>query len=1085
MQRSVSPAGSGLGSSPPSPGASPRADGATACVTKGCGNLGNPGSYCGLCLQCWLGSDPLAQLPPVEMHPTQLDSAQKLPQLLLQASGEARPGAPAVDAEDWRRHSNAAVRLEESRRRSSGGALSVSTERLDPGLTPSLDHWPCRKCTFSNALSAVECQMCNHPRHWNCPDCCFENPGGRKGCPHSACLSCGSLREWTCSRCTFTNRLPASVCGACEWRVAPGQPHPLPPPPNEAAGKTFFLDSQVLGMLSASQCHSLVQQNREEYERNQGIQRGRPRLEDRLRRLGCSEQVMPDDGNCLFRALSFQLWRSQRWHAQLRRAVVAHMRGHRDGFIAFFTDGAEFDGYLQRMGRLGTWGDEHCLRAAADLLCVCTHVVQSTEGKWYLVYAPEQPTNNHVFLTYLAPVHYNGLALTADSASARYLRLDQATSLLAELRLLYDEVCLYRSQAGESAAQQAAQGLAKLAEQLPDLEKEVSGLDSCDRGVLESGLQELSRLVNRRDGGSNGRGQRPASPVGARRGAGRGSTNDAPPPVAPPASNGPLSGRAPPTALPGRKSPPPSGLTAHAAGAAEPQAAAAAPAAAARLDAALPAAAPPPAAGQAAAPTGVAAPAAEAPAAAPVLPKTAAPSVPPPVTTPPAPAAAPPPPAVPHRGAASECAARPAEPIASPRATSAQTAPPTAPSSLRRYRWLRLVPLASRAGSAGTAPCELAGLQVFEAAGPAAAGARPPLGKPLPVKAAKNPGGQCNKEEGPANVLSADKKAWKDWNHRALVLELQAPAAPAALKLRHGGVPGRDVVAWRLEGSTEGSEGPWQLLHECPRPPGPDSRAQHPPRWEWQQHWLGAAAAPQRAPDALELVRKASGSTLGDRDAVAAAQRAGRWDCSEVRAASNPAATPPAAPAPPPAAPAPAPPPAAPAPAPPPAAPDPAAGRTLARTGSVNASSRPGAAAARGAAGYGGGTAARRSKSATVGSHKTPADNVRLCIRGGAAARSPQRGGGRASLQPEQGGRAKPGAASNARAGPSSPAATHTSRSSPSSGLASSGRVPAPQRPSGAGAAARSRTVQPSSASGSSSQRKAVTKPRPPAASPR
>merc|ERR1719424_1470081 len=154
----------------------------------------------------------------------------------------------------------------------------------------------------------------------------------------------------------------------------------------------------------------------EEHERR--IMAGTKLLGERLSSLGLRRVAADDDGNCQFRALAQQLYGSEEFHGSVRRDAVAHMRREAEFFGAMF-EPADFEAYLSDMRRSKTWGDELTLRAVADALGCVVHVVPSNEANWYLQYVPAAPPTEsaekleekHVFLTYVAPVHYDALTL--------------------------------------------------------------------------------------------------------------------------------------------------------------------------------------------------------------------------------------------------------------------------------------------------------------------------------------------------------------------------------------------------------------------------------------------------------------------------------------------------------------------------------------------------------------------------------------------------------------------------------------------------------------------------------------------------
>ncbi|CAL1129047.1 unnamed protein product [Cladocopium goreaui] len=149
-------------------------------------------------------------------------------------------------------------------------------------------------------------------------------------------------------------------------------------------------------------------------------------LEQRLQTFGMQMVEMAGDGNCQFRTIAFNLFRSQDHHAAPRRAAVAHMKKHADFFGVFFEDEAEFQKYLKNMSISGTWGDELTLRAVVEAYGCIAHVVTSEPKNWHLVYEPENTEvdpaiavcpkgmdmpkpRKQIFLAYISPIHYNAI----------------------------------------------------------------------------------------------------------------------------------------------------------------------------------------------------------------------------------------------------------------------------------------------------------------------------------------------------------------------------------------------------------------------------------------------------------------------------------------------------------------------------------------------------------------------------------------------------------------------------------------------------------------------------------------------------
>eukprot|EP00931_Biecheleriopsis_adriatica_P115768 TRINITY_DN91520_c0_g1_i1.p1 TRINITY_DN91520_c0_g1~~TRINITY_DN91520_c0_g1_i1.p1 ORF type:complete len:348 (+),score=96.22 TRINITY_DN91520_c0_g1_i1:33-1046(+) len=148
--------------------------------------------------------------------------------------------------------------------------------------------------------------------------------------------------------------------------------------------------------------------------READILRGTGRLLQRLEKCGLRSRLVADDGNCLFRACAMQLYRGDEngdQHMQVRRRAVAEMQERPDNYEALFGSKELFDAYLVEMGQAGVWGEELALRAIADAYGAMVHVLTSTEDNWYLLYRPAVASGYHIFLTYIAPIHYNSFEI--------------------------------------------------------------------------------------------------------------------------------------------------------------------------------------------------------------------------------------------------------------------------------------------------------------------------------------------------------------------------------------------------------------------------------------------------------------------------------------------------------------------------------------------------------------------------------------------------------------------------------------------------------------------------------------------------
>uniref|UniRef100_A0A2P2JFA8 OTU domain-containing protein n=1 Tax=Rhizophora mucronata TaxID=61149 RepID=A0A2P2JFA8_RHIMU len=90
------------------------------------------------------------------------------------------------------------------------------------------------------------------------------------------------------------------------------------------------------------------------------------RLLDRLQVYDLVEHKVQGDGNCQFRALSDQFYRTPEHHEFLRQQVVYQLKSHPEIYEGYVP--MAFEDYLEKMTRSGEWGDHVTLQAAADLV---------------------------------------------------------------------------------------------------------------------------------------------------------------------------------------------------------------------------------------------------------------------------------------------------------------------------------------------------------------------------------------------------------------------------------------------------------------------------------------------------------------------------------------------------------------------------------------------------------------------------------------------------------------------------------------------------------------------------------------------
>ncbi|GLT66812.1 hypothetical protein SLA2020_391590 [Shorea laevis] len=132
------------------------------------------------------------------------------------------------------------------------------------------------------------------------------------------------------------------------------------------------------------------------------------RLLERLKVYYLVENKVQGDGNCQFRALSDQLYRSPEHHKFVREQVVSQLKSHPEMYEGYVP--MAYGDYLEKMSKNSEWGDHVTLQAAADSYGVKIFVITSFKDTCYIEILPRIPKSKRViFLSFWAEVHYNSI----------------------------------------------------------------------------------------------------------------------------------------------------------------------------------------------------------------------------------------------------------------------------------------------------------------------------------------------------------------------------------------------------------------------------------------------------------------------------------------------------------------------------------------------------------------------------------------------------------------------------------------------------------------------------------------------------
>ncbi|XP_059646858.1 OVARIAN TUMOR DOMAIN-containing deubiquitinating enzyme 12-like isoform X2 [Cornus florida] len=145
------------------------------------------------------------------------------------------------------------------------------------------------------------------------------------------------------------------------------------------------------------------------------------RLTDRLQLYDLIERKVQGDGNCQFRALSDQFYRSPEHHEFVRQEIVDQLTSHPEIYEGYVP--MAYDDYLKKMSKSGEWGDHVTLQAAADSYGVKISVITSFKDTCYIEILPKvQKSERVIFLSFWAEVHYNSIYPQGDLLPSDFKR---------------------------------------------------------------------------------------------------------------------------------------------------------------------------------------------------------------------------------------------------------------------------------------------------------------------------------------------------------------------------------------------------------------------------------------------------------------------------------------------------------------------------------------------------------------------------------------------------------------------------------------------------------------------------------------
>ncbi|XP_010492832.1 PREDICTED: OTU domain-containing protein DDB_G0284757-like, partial [Camelina sativa] len=139
-------------------------------------------------------------------------------------------------------------------------------------------------------------------------------------------------------------------------------------------------------------------------------------LEYRLEWEGFTEIKMKSDGNCQFRALADQLYKTSDSHKLVRQEIVQQLKSHPKMYKGFVNN-MNFSDYVKNMSKNSEWGDEVTLKAAADVYAVKIVLITSIKQTPFIKVLPksQKEPDRVIHLSYLSGIHFNSIHKKKDS----------------------------------------------------------------------------------------------------------------------------------------------------------------------------------------------------------------------------------------------------------------------------------------------------------------------------------------------------------------------------------------------------------------------------------------------------------------------------------------------------------------------------------------------------------------------------------------------------------------------------------------------------------------------------------------------
>ena len=131
-------------------------------------------------------------------------------------------------------------------------------------------------------------------------------------------------------------------------------------------------------------------------------------LTERLRLIGLIPHDVGGFGDCFFKSVSHQLYRTADLHLEIRMAGIGHLQSYPELYIESISND-HWNNYIQQMSKQGTWCDNIIMQAVANAYNCVIHITQSninSPESTILTPVADQDGRKTIFIGYINELHY-------------------------------------------------------------------------------------------------------------------------------------------------------------------------------------------------------------------------------------------------------------------------------------------------------------------------------------------------------------------------------------------------------------------------------------------------------------------------------------------------------------------------------------------------------------------------------------------------------------------------------------------------------------------------------------------------------